>query len=63
MVTAFVDRCAADGMAKCRIIHGSGTGALRQAVHDTLSRLQQVESFEPAPREQGGDGATLVALG
>jgi DNA mismatch repair protein MutS2 len=62
MVTAFVDRCAADGLSKCRIIHGSGTGALRKAVRDTLSRLQQVASFEPAPREQGGDGATLVAL-
>lgn len=63
LITAFVDQCAADGRSNCRIIHGSGTGALRQAVRDTLSQLPQASSFEPAPREQGGNGATLVDLG
>lgn len=63
LVSGFVDRCAADGLQSCRIIHGSGTGALREAVRDVLSRMQQVTSFEPAAREEGGNGVTLVNLG
>ncbi len=62
LVSGFVDSCAADGMERCRIIHGSGTGALREAVRDVLSRMPQVSSFEPAPRDQGGNGVTLVNL-
>ncbi len=63
LVTGFVDSCAADGRESCRIIHGSGTGALREAVRDVLSRMPQVTSFEPAPREQGGNGVTIANLG
>lgn len=63
LVSSFVDTCAADGRQSCRIVHGSGTGALRQAVRDVLSSMEQVTSFEPAPREQGGNGVTLVDLG
>ncbi len=62
LVSGYVDSCAADGRENCRIIHGSGTGALRQAVRDVLSRLPQVTSFEPAQREQGGNGVTQVNL-
>ncbi len=63
LVSGFVDSCAADGREGCRIIHGSGTGALREAVRDVLSRMPQVSSFEPASREEGGNGVTLVSLG
>ncbi len=62
LVSGFVDSCAADGRESCRIVHGSGTGALREAVRDLLSRMPQVTSFEPASREQGGNGVTIVNL-
>lgn len=63
LVSAFVDNCAADGRQSCRIVHGSGTGALREAVREVLSRMQQVSSFEPAVTEDGGNGVTVVKLG
>ena len=63
LVTKFVDGCAADGRDGCQIIHGSGTGALREAVREVLSRMPQVASFEPAPTEGGGNGVTVVSLG
>ena len=62
LVAAFVDDCAADNRDSCRIIHGSGTGALREAVRQVLSRMPQVTSFEPAAREAGGNGVTEVKL-
>jgi DNA mismatch repair protein MutS2 len=62
LLTAFVDDCAADDRDSCRIIHGSGTGALRQAVREVLSRMPQVTSFEPAERAAGGDGVTVAKL-
>ena len=62
LVSAFVDRCAADGRETCQVIHGSGTGTLREAVRDVLSRMPQVTSFEPATIEGGGNGVTVVSL-
>jgi DNA mismatch repair protein MutS2 len=44
------------------IIHGHGTGKLRQGVQDFLQRHPQVERFELAPREQGGAGVTIAYL-
>jgi DNA mismatch repair protein MutS2 len=49
-------------MATCRIIHGTGTGALRQAVRDVLSHSPLVASFTPAAREAGGNGVTVVEI-
>lgn len=43
-----------------RIIHGKGTGALRQVVRDLLSRTPFVERFETAAQNEGGDGATVA---
>jgi DNA mismatch repair protein MutS2 len=62
LVTGFVDGCAANGMEACQIIHGSGTGALREAVREVLSRMPQVTSFEPGSSEAGGNGVTVVNL-
>ena len=44
------------------IIHGKGTGKLRQGVHDFLSQHPQVEGFELAPQSEGGSGVTLAYL-
>ncbi len=50
------------GLPAVRIIHGHGTGAVRQAVRELLSRHPAVQRWEPADRRQGGDGATEVTL-
>jgi DNA mismatch repair protein MutS2 len=50
------------GMPEARIVHGKGTGAVRQAVRDTLRRSQYVARFAPEPDASGGDGATQVWL-
>ncbi len=44
------------------IIHGKGTGKLRQGVHEFLRRHPQVERFELAPQNEGGSGVTLAYL-
>jgi DNA mismatch repair protein MutS2 len=50
------------GMPEARIVHGKGTGAVRQAVRDMLRRSQHVLRFQPEPDASGGDGATQVWL-
>jgi DNA mismatch repair protein MutS2 len=43
-----------------RIIHGKGTGALRERVRAVLERDPRVRTFAVAPANQGGDGVTVV---
>ena len=43
-----------------RVIHGKGTGALRQLVHDVLARDARVKRFGFAPANQGGSGVTVA---
>jgi DNA mismatch repair protein MutS2 len=50
------------GMPFVRVLHGKGTGALRQAIRDELSRHPLVASFSPAEARDGGDGVTVVRL-
>ena len=45
-----------------RIIHGKGTGALREAVREILTRHPLVNRFETPPQNEGGDGVTIVYL-
>ncbi|MFP4133744.1 MAG: endonuclease MutS2 [Halothece sp.] len=44
------------------IIHGKGTGKLRQGVHEFLKQHPQVERFELAPQNEGGNGVTIAYL-
>ena len=62
LVRQFVDDSSLQGLTNVRIIHGDGTGALREAIRVQLSRHPLVASFSAAPREKGGNGATLVEL-
>jgi DNA mismatch repair protein MutS2 len=50
------------GLRAVRVVHGKGTGAVRQAVHELLGGHPLVRRFGAAPREAGGDGATEVEL-
>ncbi len=58
----YLEDAALIGMPEGRIVHGKGTGAIRQAVRDTLRRNQYVARFAPEPDASGGDGATQVWL-
>jgi DNA mismatch repair protein MutS2 len=42
------------------IIHGKGTGKLREGVHEFLKRHPQVDKYELASQKEGGAGVTLV---
>ena len=54
--------CIETGIFSVRIIHGKGTGVLKERVHRILQRHPLVVSFGKAPAEAGGWGATLVEL-
>ena len=58
----FLDGAMRDGLGSVRVIHGRGTGALRNAVRELLARHTLVREFGPEPPERGGNGATAVEL-
>ena len=58
----FLDRAILDGASKLRVIHGRGTGVLRNVVRDHLRYHRSVSDFGPEPRERGGNGATWVQM-
>ncbi len=58
----YLDDVALAGLLTVRIIHGKGTGALREAVHELLRKNPHVRGYEACPPEEGGDGATVVSL-
>ena len=58
----FMDQALRDGLSSIRIIHGRGTGALREAVRDHLDRHPLARAYAPEARERGGNGATSVDL-
>ena len=62
IVEKYLDDCVVNGLGSARIVHGHGTGQLRNAVHQTLRRNKQVASFELASVSQGGAGATVVTF-
>lgn len=58
----YLNDAAVAGVDRLRIVHGKGTGALRTAVREVLSRHPLVRAHEPAGATEGGDGATIVRL-
>jgi DNA-nicking Smr family endonuclease len=62
VVEEYLAACRRCGLPTARIIHGKGTGALRETVHALLRRSPLVESFRLGDETSGGWGATLVRL-
>ena len=58
----YLDDAAVAGLGSVTIIHGHGTGALRDAVRSAASDHPLVRSARPGERGEGGDGATVVTL-
>lgn len=59
----FLDGALVAGYDTVGIVHGLGTGALKNAVRDYLATMPQVKRFYPEQAIHGGDGKTLVELG
>ena len=58
----FIDQALLNNMAQVDIIHGIGTGVIREGVTKYLRRNEHVKSFEYAPQNAGGSGATIVTF-
>ena len=58
----FLDRGLMYGFSKMKILHGRGTGALRQAVHHYLKQYKPVKSFYFEEDKFGGDAITIVEM-
>jgi DNA mismatch repair protein MutS2 len=61
-VDKYLDDAFLAGMPFIRIVHGKGTGALRQAVRDQLRSHPLVKSYRPGERGEGGSGVTVAYL-
>ena len=62
MMTSFLDRALGAGLRVAFIVHGHGTGALRDAVRRELKASRYVAYFRAGEQSEGGDGATIVWL-
>jgi dsDNA-specific endonuclease/ATPase MutS2 len=62
LIPAYLAECQARGIFSVRIVHGKGTGALRETVQALLRRLPLVHSFRLGDETSGGWGATIVNL-
>ena len=58
----YIFECIEAGILSMRIIHGKGKGIQKKRVQKLLKNNPKVESFQDAPPEAGGWGATLVEL-
>jgi DNA mismatch repair protein MutS2 len=58
----FIDEAYMASLPRVRIIHGFGTGALKNFVHHFLKNHDLVERFEFATPDHGGQGATVAEL-
>ncbi len=58
----YLDDAYLAGIPTVRILHGKGTGALRNAVHAELREHPHVTKYQFAPHNQGGEGVTIVTF-
>lgn len=61
-VTYFIDDAILVGMSRVRILHGTGTGALRQLIRQYLATVPNVTNFRDEHVQFGGAGITVVDL-
>lgn len=61
-IIRFLDDGYSSNLKNLEIIHGKGTGVLKNTVHQILKKHNQVKNYDFAKIEQGGEGVTLVEL-
>jgi DNA mismatch repair protein MutS2 len=57
-----IDRAILDGRSQIQVVHGHGSGRLREAVHRFLTEHAAVSAFHPERLRGGGSGVTVVEL-
>lgn len=62
VIDKYLDNCAISGMSPVRIVHGKGTGKLREGVHQYLKKNSHVKSFRLGTFGEGEMGVTVVEL-
>jgi len=58
----YLDGAFMAGLYQVKVIHGKGTGTLRQVVREKLAKHPLVKSYRPAGYGEGGAGVTIVEL-
>ena len=58
----YLEQAYLAGLPFVRIIHGKGTGVLRQVVRDSLRQNSHVTSFEEGAPKEGGEGVTIAKI-
>jgi DNA mismatch repair protein MutS2 len=58
----YLDEAYMSGMPFVRIIHGKGTGRLRQVIREALKESMHVKSFEEGGDKEGGEGVTIAHM-
>ena len=61
-ILTFLDRCTLAELDSCYIVHGIGSGAVREAVWEALSEIAEVVEFGPPDESNRSDGITKVDL-
>jgi len=62
LLVDYFEACIDEGIYSVRIVHGKGRGILKKRVQGLFKKNLMVKSFQDAPSEAGGWGATLVEL-
>jgi DNA mismatch repair protein MutS2 len=62
LLDKFLDESYLAGFSRVRVVHGIGTGALKNFVHAFLKNHPHVARYSLAAQEQGGNGATVIEL-
>lgn len=62
IVDKYLDDCSLSSLNSVRIVHGKGTGKLRQGIHTFLKKHPHVKSFRPGTLGEGEMGVTVVEL-
>jgi DNA mismatch repair protein MutS2 len=62
LLSRYLDDAALAGLDSVTVVHGLGTGALRDAVRTSAAANPLVRDVRPGERGEGGDGATIVSL-
>jgi DNA mismatch repair protein MutS2 len=62
LLDTYLDQAAVAGAQRLTLIHGFGSGALRDSLRAALSKHPLVKSWRPGERGEGGDGATVIEM-